>query len=200
MSSDKRLELISVDEYLAGELVAQVKHEYVAGVVYAMTGASNQHNRIATNSVISLGMRLRGKKCRPYNSDTKVRVQLPTQVRFYYPDASVVCQSNPPDDSYQDSPVVIVEVLSKSTRRIDQGEKKDFYLSIPTLRVYLLVEPQIAKVVAFRRTDQGFESEVYQGLEAIIPLPEIGVDLPLSELYEGAEFTPEVYDEESDLR
>jgi Uma2 family endonuclease len=106
---------------------------------------------------------LRGRGCRPYDSDTKLRVRLPTQVRFYYPDASVVCHPNPATDSYQDEPVVIVEVLPRRTRRIDEGEKKDAYLTIPSLSVYVLVEQEAALVVAHRRTNQGFVREVYSG-------------------------------------
>lgn len=191
MSTVRRLDTISVEDYLAGELVSPIKHEYVAGVVYAMAGARNVHNIIAGNVFAFLHSRLRGKPCRPYNSDTKIRVRMPTHVRFYYPDTSVICHSNPLDDSYQDEPVVIAEVLSAATRRVDEGEKKEAYQSISTLGVYLLIEQSEPTVIAFRRTDQGFVRESYSGLDAVIPLPEIGTELPLSEIYDGVEFTPE---------
>lgn len=191
MSAAKKLNLISVDDYLAGELVSPIKHEYLGGVVYAMAGARNLHNIIVTNTLVALGSRLRGRKCRPFNSDTKVRVRLPTQVRFYYPDTQVVCRPNPPEDSYQDEPAVLVEVLWAKTRRIDEGEKKDAYLTIPSLAVYLLVEQETAAVVAFRRTEHGFVRDVYEGLDAVIPLPEIDTELPLAEMYEAVEFQPE---------
>jgi Uma2 family endonuclease len=196
MTAAEKLTAISVDDYLAGELVSRVKHEYLGGYVYAMAGARNVHNVIATNVVGSLHARLRGRPCQPFNSDTKIRVRLPTHLRFYYPDASVVCQPNPPDDSYQDHPVVIVEVLSKATRRLDEGEKKDAYLTIPTLAVYLLVEQDSASVTAYRRTDTGFVGEVYTGQTAVIPLPEIETELPLGEIYDRVEFVPEPDDEE----
>lgn len=186
-----RVDLLSVEDYLASELVSPIKHEYVGGVVYAMAGARNLHNVIKGNAFANLHVRLRGRGCRPFDSDTKVRVRLPTQVRFYYPDASVVCHPNPPTDSYQDEPVVIVEVLSRKTRRIDEGEKRDAYLSMPSLSVYLLVEQEAALVIAHRRTDRGFVREVYSGTSAVIPLPEIGTDLPLSEIYDGAELVAE---------
>lgn len=192
MSAVKRLNLISVEDYLAGELVSPVKHEYIAGVVYAMAGGRNVHNRIATNCTVSFGTRLRGKKCQPYNSDTKVRVQLPTHVRFYYPDVTVVCQSNGPQESYQDAPVVIVEVVSQSTRRTDEGEKKDAYTNIASLSAYLVVEQDSPAVVVHRRTEHGFVREVYQGLEATVELPEIKASLLLAEIYEGVEFSPEI--------
>ncbi|MBL8794191.1 MAG: Uma2 family endonuclease [Planctomycetia bacterium] len=196
MTAAKKLHLIAVEDYLAGELVSPIKHEYLGGVVYAMAGARIAHNLIATNTLVAAGSRLRGKRCRPFNSDTKVRVQLPTHVRFYYPDAQVVCRSNPADHSYQDEPAVIVEVLSRSTRRIDEGEKKDAYLTIPSLGVYLLVEQDMPAVVAYRRTAQGFAREIYEGLDAVIALPEIDIDLPLAELFEGVEFIPEPADDD----
>ena len=135
MGAALKWNLVSVEDYLAGELESPIKHEYVGGVVYAMAGARNRHNRIATNTLGFLHARLRGKSCEPYNSDTKVRIRLPTHTRFYYPDASVICRPNSEDDSYQDDPAVIAEVLSRRTRRIDEGEKKDAYLTIPSLNV-----------------------------------------------------------------
>jgi Uma2 family endonuclease len=189
--------LVSVEEYLADELTSPVKREYVGGVVYAMAGARNAHNLIATNTLVALGARLRGKRCRPYNSDTKVRLRLPTQVRFYYPDASVICRPNPQTDSFQDEPAVLIEVLSNRTRRIDEGEKKDAYLTIPSLCVYALVEQEAPAVVVFRRTDKGFVREVYQGLDAVVPLGEVDIDLPLAEVYDAVEFGPEPNEDEA---
>ncbi len=197
MSALPKLNLVSIDDYLAGELVSPIKHEYLGGVVYAMAGARNAHNLIASNCLGALYTRLRGKRCRAYNSDTKIRVRLPHHVRFYYPDASVICRSNPPGDSFQDDPAVLVEVLSERTRRIDEGEKKDAYLTIPSLGAYLLVEQESATVVVFRRTEQGFVREVYQGLEAVISLSEIDIDLPLAEVYGGVEFIPEPNEDET---
>ena len=135
--------------------------------------------------------RLRGRPCRPFNSDTKIRVRLATQVRFYYPDASVVCRPNPQTDSFQDDPAVLFEVLSLKTRRIDEGEKKDAYLTLPSLAAYIMIEQDTTAAVVFRRTEGGFVREVYEGLEAVLPLDEIGIELPLAEIYEGVEFTPE---------
>ena len=90
-----------------------------------------------------------------------------------------------------------MEVLSNGTRRIDEGEKKDAYQSIPSLGVYLLVEQEMAAVIVFRRTERGFVREVYQGLDAVIPLPEIEIELPLGEIYDGVEFAPEPDDKDA---
>src|SRR5690349_14374660 len=129
MTAAVKWELVSVEDYLEGELISPIKHEYLGGVVYAMAGARNLHNRISTNTLGAMYVRLRGRPCQPFNSDTKIRIRLPTQTRFYYPDASVICRPNPNEDSYQDEPALIAEVLSKKTRRIDEGEKKDAYLT-----------------------------------------------------------------------
>src|SRR5262245_31162070 len=134
MTAAKKLNLISVDDYLAGELVSPIKHEYIGGVVYGMAGARNVHNLIASNTLGSLHGRLRTVgRCRAFNSDTKIRVRLPTHIRFYYPDVSIICRPNPANDSFQDEPAALFEVLSRKTRRIDEGEKKDAFLTIPSL-------------------------------------------------------------------
>src|SRR5690606_22743713 len=100
----------------------------------------------------------------------KVRVRFPTHTRFYYPDAMVVCEPNDPGVTFQDNPVVIAEVVSEATRRIDESEKRDAYLTIPTLMAYLVVETDRPRVVIHRRTDNGFVAEVFEGTDAVIPL------------------------------
>lgn len=178
-----------MEEYLEGELHAEVKHEYLGGEVHAMAGASNRHNEIAVNTLLSLGTALRGKPCRTFNSDTKVRIRLFNHTRFYYPDAMVVCDKNRDQDQWQDWPVVIVEVLSESTRRTDLAEKREAYLTIPSLMVLILAEPdEPALVVHRRQPDGGFARETYSGLDGAIPLPEIESSLPLAEVYEGVAF------------
>jgi Uma2 family endonuclease len=191
MSAPPPWSLVSVEDYLAAELVSPIKHEYLGGAAYGMPTTRNRHNRIATNTLGALGVSLRGRRCQPFNSDTKIRIRLPTQTRFYYPDASVICEPNPDDDTFQDHPAVIAEVLSRSTRRIDEGEKKDAYLTIPSLNVYMLVEQDAPRVTVHRRTEAGFVREVYDGLDVVIPLSEIEIDLPLAEIYAGVEFAAE---------
>ena len=135
MTAAEKLNLISVEDYLAGELESPVKHEYLDGNVYSVADTRNAHNLISGKYHRVFAFAPGGRPCRPFNSDTKIRVRLPTHWRFYYPDASVICRPNPQDDSFQDEPAVIFEVLSKATRRIDGGEKKDAYLTIPSLRL-----------------------------------------------------------------
>ena len=178
--------LLSIEDYLAGEEQSGVKHEYLGGVVHAMAGASNRHNTIASNFLGVLIARFRGKSCQPFNSDTKVRITFPDHTRFYYPDAMVVCHLNPDTDHFQAQPVLIVEVLSDSTRRADLTEKRDAYLTISSLKVLIFVEPDEALVLLYRRSTPqgGFAVEEYVGTDAVIPLPEMEMEIPLTELYE----------------
>jgi Uma2 family endonuclease len=196
MTAARSQQHVSVEDYLSGELASQVKHEYLGGFVYAMAGGTNAHNLIASNVLRLLRGQLRGKPCRPYNSDTKIRVKLPTHVRMYYPDASVICDSNPPTDSFQDQPVVIAEVLSSGTRRVDHAEKRDAYLTISTLFAYFLIEQELPAVTVYRRTDDGFVREYYSDLQTTIPLAEIGTALPMNEIYDGVEFVAEPDEED----
>jgi Uma2 family endonuclease len=189
MTAVKQIELISVEDYLAGELVSDARHEYLGGFVYAMAGATNLHNRIAGAFCASLHAQLRGKPCEPFNSVTKVRLRSLLQTRFYYPDGMVVCRPNPDHETNQDHPVVIAEVVSEATRRIDEGEKREAYLTIPSLMAYLLIETDEPRVVVHRRTDHGFVAEAYEGLDAVIPLAAIDAALPLADLYERVELS-----------
>jgi Uma2 family endonuclease len=189
MKSNWEQEFAAAQHYLANEVRSPARHEYVGGVPYAMAGASNAHNQIATNTLLALGSRLRGKPCRAFNSDTKVRIRLPFQLRFYYPDVTVTCRPNPQHESNQDEPSLLVEVVSDDTRRIDEGEKVLAYTQIPSLQVYLLVEQRAARIVLLRRTADGFQHEEHGG-QATIPLPEIGCELPLAEVYDGIDLRP----------
>ena len=190
MSTASSKQPITVSEYLSGELIADQKHEYVDGTVYAMTGASARHNRIATNATGAIYSQLRRKSCQVFNSDMKIRVRQSRSVRFYYPDLSVVCQPNPDADLFQDNPVVIVEVLSNSTRRADEYEKREAYLTINSLSCYLMLEQDCPAVVVYRRGENGFQREDYEGLDTVIALSEIGCQLSLGEVYENVTFPP----------
>ena len=189
MSTARKFNPVSVDDYLHGELTSTRKHEYVCGEVYAQAGGTNTHNRIASNVQGILFGQLRGKVCRVYNSDTKVRIQLDEGTRFFYPDALVICESNPPTDTFQDHPVVIVEVLSASTRRLDLEEKRASYCLIPSLETYILLEQSEVAAIVFQKNNEGqFERKIYVGSEQVIPMLVIESQLKLSEAYEAVEF------------
>lgn len=192
MSAAEIWHFVTVEDYLAEEEVSPVKREYRDGIVYDMAGARNSHNKVVGNGFAAFHRQPRNKPCQPWNSETKVRILLMSGTRFYYPDAFVVCHPNPPDDHFHDAPVVVLEVTSPSTRRIDLGEKKDAYLAIPTLMVYLVAESTEPVLQVYRRSPNGdFQRELAIGLEAVIPLPEIGATLALADLYEGIDFEAE---------
>lgn len=189
MSTAPSLKSLSVEDYLTGELHSQIKYEYVAGRVYAMAGGTNVHNRIASRVLGSLYQQLADSSCEPLNSDTKVRVQRQGKICFYYPDVSVVCESNPDEDTYQDQPVVIVEVISESTRRADEGEKCENYLSIPSLHVYVLLEQDRCAAKTYVRGQGGeFHEILYTEADAIIKLESIAAELHFTDIYAGIKF------------
>ncbi|TWU16862.1 Uma2 family endonuclease [Allorhodopirellula heiligendammensis] len=192
MSTARNFDSLSVEEYLAGELESDIKYEYVNGRVYAMAGGKNLHHRIASRALVALAVKLGDSECEAYNSDAKVRVQIQAKTYFYYPDAMVVCESNPDDDTYQDRPVVIVEVISESTRRIDEGEKADHYLSIPSLQAYVLLEQSVAAARVLQRNDNGqFEESVFTQPDSVITIDALDLQLPLREIYAGIAFATE---------
>jgi Uma2 family endonuclease len=189
MTALRKPDLLTIGEYLAGEEVSDVKHEYLGGVVHAMAGGSNRHNAVSLNCLVSLALSLQAKPCQPFNSDTKVRIRYRDHTRFYYPDAMVVCRPNPEADHFQDEPVVIIEVLSDSTRRADLVEKRDAYLTLPSLKVLVYVEPDRPELLVYRATAEGgFATERHGGLEGAVPLPEIDTELPLAAVYARVDF------------
>ena len=185
MSTVRINESISIAEYLEGELVSTVKHEYISGAVFAMVGARNAHNMIAVNALLAFGTRLKGHACRPFNSDTKIRIRMIDHVRFYYPDMSVVCQANALSETFQDQPVVIVEVLSEGTRRLDDGEKRDAYFTIQSLTHYILLEQDSIVAVVYQRVGQRFERHEFTNLDDVISLDNLNLSLPLRDFYDG---------------
>ncbi len=181
--------LVSIEDYLAGEAISDVKHEFIGGLVFGMDGFSNLHSTITVNGSMCLHSQVRGRKFQAFNSSTKVRIEFPDHTRFYYPDAMVVCHPNPCTDHFQDQPVVVIEVLSDSTLRTDLGEKRDAYLMLPSLKVLIFVEPEKPSVSLHRRkSGGGFAIEHHVGLDAVIPLPEIDTSLALADLYDRVEF------------
>ena len=136
----------------------------------------------------TLSQLLKGSPCEPFGSDEKVKVQRPGDLRFYYPDVQVICNAVMDPHGVQDDPVLIVEILSPSTRRIDEHEKREAYLGLASLDRYLLVDQDRPCIVSYRRTATGFEREEFVGLEAVVPLPRLGIELPLREVYARMQF------------
>ncbi len=195
MSYAERPEYVSIEDYLSTQEQAPTKSEYIDGWVRAMTGGSVRHNRVKSNCMIHLGGLLKGKPCRPYDSDMKVRIKNRIGYRFYYPDLQVVCDSNPPTAVFQDQPILIIEVLSPSTRRYDLDEKMAAYLTIPSLQCYIALEQHQPTAIVMRRVNGGFLRECLEGVAATIDLPFLSCTLPLSEIYDGIQFTADCVQE-----
>ena len=189
MNSAEKPDYYSDQEYLQFENQSLSKSEYIDGWIRAMTGASLRHNVVAGNCFLSLGNQLKGSPCRPYNSDTKLRIDQGKSKRYYYPDVQVVCRSNEPTSVFQDQPVLIIEVLSPSTRNYDLNEKLEAYLQIPSLECYIVLEQHQPIATVFRKTNDGFSRQLIQGIESIIDLPFFNGSLSLADVYEGVEFT-----------
>ena len=173
----------SLDEYFAVEETSQVKNEYYDGEIFAMAGASLQHNRIAANLLSLIRPAVASRGCEAFGSD--LRVQTPGGL-FTYPDVSVVCgepllvQGRP--DTLT-NPLLLIEVLSDATREYDRGQKFALYKEIPSLREYMLVEQNGVLVEAFQVSGSKWEPHVYDSLDATLPAESIGITIPLREVY-----------------
>lgn len=181
----------TIEEYLRMERASDEKHEYYKGEIFAMAGASNRHNVIFSNLFIRAGAQLLNSPCRPYGSD--MRIHIPENSLFTYPDISIICGELVPFDEEKDTatrPIVIIEILSKATRNYDRGEKFRLYRAIPTLREYMLVDSDNVWVEIFRINDHGhWELEEYKTLQETVTLPVINVSLKMEEIYSGSLLT-----------
>ena len=174
--------LISIDEYLEGEQLTEVRHEYIAGRVYAMSGGSEAHNTICLNLASALREHFRGKACRVFMADMKLRLNIAQDTIFYYPDLLVTC--DPADDAkyYKAKPTVLVEVLSPSTERLDRREKFLAYQRLPSLEEYVLVSQEAMSVTLFRRSHD-WCAELF-AKDDTLTLPSINFEQTLAALYE----------------
>jgi len=177
---------VSREEYLAGESLAGERHEYVAGQVYAMSGGTLNHQRVAGNFHFHAKSQLFGKSCFPTGSDFKLLVALGGgDEAFYYPDGMIICVPLPGNALFTDAPSVVLEVLSPHTRRIDEVQKLRDYVTIPTLQTYVLAEADEPYLTVHRRDGQVFRREIFAGADAVLHLPEVEVVIRLGELYDG---------------
>lgn len=183
---------LSAEDYLAIDREAETRSEYFDGEIFAMSGGSRAHSRLAVNIASFLNTKLSGRPCEVFNSDLRVKIEASNL--YTYPDISVVCGGPRFLDERQDTllnPVLIVEVLSPSTERYDRGVKFRHYRQIPSLMEYVLVSQDEAQIERFLRTETGdWTLRVASGLESRIQLASIGEELPLAEIYEKVELPP----------
>lgn len=181
---------MTLDEFLAWEERQELRYEFDGFGPVAMTGGTFEHDRISLNLAASLVPRLRGKPCRPCGSNLKIKVM----GRIRYPDAYVACSPPVRGSTVTDDPVVIFEVLSRGTARVDRVEKNREYRATPSVTHYVMIEQEsIAVTVLERRGEEWLHILLVEG-ESLC-FPGIGVEIPLAELYEGIEFTAPAADE-----
>ncbi len=174
---------ISENDYLEGELISEVRHEYIDGTVYAMAGASTKHNLISSNILSELKNSLKQKNspCDVFSSDMKVKISKITD-SFFYPDVMVVCDADKNDDDYyKTSPLIIVEVLSKSTRRNDFTIKMMSYFNIPGLEEYVLIEQDICQVQVYSKSKNWQSASYFLGDD--ITFNSISTTLSVEDIY-----------------
>lgn len=181
MTKQQALKFVTASEYLAGERDGQIRHEYVAGQVFAMTGGSVYHNRINGNIFALLKEKLCRRPCDVFISDMKVQ----TDQAYYYPDVMVVCDPKDRDPYSKTAPTVIVEVTSPTTRSTDEREKRLAYLSIATLQEYVLVEQDRPEARVLRRADTGSWEQVGLGADDLMVLHSLDIVIPMQSIYEG---------------
>lgn len=174
--------LWTVDDFLAWESQQEERYEFVDGILRAMTGGSLDHAAIIRNIVSGLHTRLRGGPCRAYASEVKVKAA----ENAMYPDVLVHCGPVDPQATQVTDPVVVVEVLSKSTSDYDRGRKWLAYQTIPELTHFLLVSQDECRIDVYRRMGNGWFTETIGDMGAEIALDSIGARLSVADIYEGS--------------
>ena len=179
---------MSIEDYLESEKVSPLRREYVDGEVYAMAGASDNHGRILINLTTALSIHLRDSPCEPFSNDTKVRVR---QDVYYYPDVLVSCEQNPENPYFRNEPILIVEILSRSTARVDTLEKVFAYQQIPSLQEYVVVDQYRMEVQIHRRQENGgWITYFFNELDDIVEFKSVDLSIPLPEIYRRVTFEP----------
>ncbi|MGB0386376.1 MAG: Uma2 family endonuclease [Ardenticatenaceae bacterium] len=184
---------LTPEEYLAIERDAVHKSEYWDGQMLAMAGASRSHNQIVSNLVVELGIQLKTRSCSVYANDMRVRV--PEAMTYTYPDVVVTCGEESFADENFDvllNPIVIIEVLSKSTEAYDRGRKFQHYQQIPSLAAYLLVSQERYHVEMYvKQTEKLWLYSSASDPEEVITLASINCKLSLQEIYAKVKIVPE---------
>ena len=185
--------LLSPQEYLARERLADFRSQFYRGEMFAMAGGSPRHSLIKTNLLRELSSGLKGRPCTAYNSDLRILVS--ATGLYTYPDASVICGELQFDDQHRDTvlnPALLAEVLSDSTEAYDRGKKFTHYRQIVSLQEYLLVSQDSPRLELFSRNPDGtWTLTIATGLDQSLDLPAIGVRLSLAEVYDKVDITSE---------
>ncbi len=190
MEGTSAIKLMTVAEFFDFEDASVEKHEFFQGRVFAMAGGTLRHSQIKVNLIRELSQFLRGKPCKPFDADLRIRIVKNGLIT--YPDASIVCGK--PEIDKQDrhainNPAVIFEVVSPNTEHYDRGSKFAFYKELPSLREYVIITQDEPGVEVYRRNEKGeWVHSAFIGLKAAAVLKTASLKLPLSALYEDVEF------------
>jgi Uma2 family endonuclease len=192
------VDLITEDEYLTREALADEKHEYLNGFVYRlhadpvtnMAGASDAHVKVTGNAHYALKTHLRGSPCSLYMADMRVKVDSKDKA-WFYPDVMVTCD---PEDRQRNtmkhSPILVIEVLSPSTQDYDRGGKFAVYRLLPSLREYVLIDPTQYLIEVFRLNEhRRWELFSYEGVDSAVELTSVGLHCSITEIYEDVDLS-----------
>ena len=179
---------LSEAEYLLWEEAQESRHEYYDGQIVAMSGGSFDHNRIVQNLSTELGIAFKAKHCECFTQSQKVRIA--QKHSFLYPDVVVTCGGTQKGEGYAIlNPLLAVEVLSPSTARRDWNEKREAYQSLPTLQEYVVIAQDTPRVALYRRGENDtWQESVIVGMNAMLILESIGLEIPFTDLYARVEF------------
>jgi Uma2 family endonuclease len=180
--------LISELEYLEMEIASAEKHEYYQGEIFAMAGATVEHNRIATNVTGEIYSKLKGKNCNVFNSDLRVHIQ--ANSLYTYPDITVVCGEVEKLPNTLDTiinPTLIIEVLSASTKDYDRGTKFMLYRDIPSLKEYLVIDStgKVHLEKWYKKEDGLWILNEYKSTEDTVPIESLSIELAMADVYRG---------------
>ncbi|MGB6451879.1 MAG: Uma2 family endonuclease [Steroidobacteraceae bacterium] len=175
--------LLTLEEYDLLEEKSPVRHEYINGVMYAMTGASVAHNTVAGNLFAAFHTHLRGSPCRAFTADQQLHMKNDSDEIVYYPDVMVACQRERWTENKIRDPKLVVEVLSPSTREIDRREKSLNYRRTASIEEYVIAAQDARELTICRRKDC-WRGELIAGPDAVAEFRSIGLSLPLEQIYE----------------
>ncbi len=178
------ISFLTVAEYLEAENESKIRHEYLGGQVYAMAGASEEHNLITTNIIALLRPHLRGSSCRAFVSDMKIKISTQKADIFYYPDITVTCDPEDNERYFKTRPSLVIEVLSNSTKTTDKREKRLNYQTISSLREYVLIAQDEIKVEIYRQDAQGNWIQKILSENDELQLSSVGLTLTMADIYE----------------
>ena len=180
MSAIRQLKRQTVDDYLAIDDGSPLRHEFRDGVIYAMGGASDDHGRIAMNLAAAIHGHL-PDRCDVFQGDMRLKLRTVPSDAYYYPDVMVTCSDLDRAKVHREHPLLVVEVLSPSSERVDRGEKFIAYTAIPSVEEYVIVVQSAPQIDLFRRRD-GWRGESYF-LEDDITLESISLTVPVRQVY-----------------